>query len=163
MKKRRKGRVREFEQAEMRRSMESMQRERRESRQPEPELEPEMPVTYRKNKKVRINKGRIILTVIVIVLIAVVGMSIKNVFDLRAEQKQLQHEQKLLLQEKEALKEELKNVNDLDYIEEQARIQLRMIKPGEILYITESTLKENLKAGGDNTESNEDDSNSEDN
>jgi len=160
MKKRRRGRVREFEQAGMRRSMETMQRERRESRQPEPE--PEIPVTYRKNKKVRINKGRIILTVIVVVLIAVVGMSIKNVFDLRAEQKKLQHEQKLLLQEKEALKEELKNVNDLDYIEEQARIQLRMIKPGEILYITESTLKDNIKAGKSNTENDEDDNNSED-
>ena len=30
---------------------------------------------------------------------------------------------------------ELKNVNELDYIEEQARKQLKMIKPGEVLYV----------------------------
>ena len=54
----------------------------------------------------------------------------------------------------QSLKEELKNVNDLDYIEEQARIQLRMIKPGEILYITDDDLKENKQEGnGDGQQS----------
>ena len=46
--------------------------------------------------------------------------------------------QKELNDEKAALQEELKNVNDLDYIEEQARNQLKLIKPGEILYILEN-------------------------
>lgn len=75
------------------------------------------------------------MTVIVVVLIAVVGVSIKNVFDLRAEQDELRAKNKQLASEKASLKEELKNVNDYDYIEEQARIQLKLIRPGEILYV----------------------------
>ena len=87
-------------------------------------------------------------------MIAVVGMSVKNIFDLRAEQEELKQQKKNLLQEEQSLKEELKNVNDLDYIEEQARIQLRMIKPGEILYITDDDLKENKQEGnGDGQQS----------
>lgn len=126
MKKRRKGRIREFERERDGKSLEEYRRERRQSVSAQ---------TTPKKKKVRINRGRIALTVIVLVLIAVVGMSIKNAFDLRAEQQELAATQKKLNSQKAALEEELKNVNDLDYIEEQARIQLRLIKPGEILYI----------------------------
>ena len=138
MKKRRKGRIREFERS----SMQKTDGKDRSSRQ--------MPTGSEsggsgrpKKKKMKINRGRLILTAIVLVLIAVVGMSVKNIFDLRAEQEELKEQKKNLLQEEQSLKEELKNVNDLDYIEEQARIQLRMIKPGEILYITEDDLREN--------------------
>lgn len=129
MKKRRKGRIREFEREKDGKSLEEYRRERQQhAREAAAQAAP-------RKKKVRINKGRIALTVIVLVLIAVVGVSVKNVFDLRAEQQQLTETQKELASEKAALEEELKNVNDLDYIEEQARIQLRLIKPGEILYI----------------------------
>ncbi len=75
------------------------------------------------------------LTVIVTVLIAVVGVSVKNIFSLRLEQKELQAANSQLTAEKASLKDELKNVNDEEYIEEQARIQLKLIKPGEVLYI----------------------------
>lgn len=105
--------------------------------------------TVRKKKRVKLNQGRLILTVIVVILIAVVGMSIKNVFDLRAEQKNLQEENQNLLQQQDALKAELDNVNDLEYIEEQARIQLRMIKPGEILFVLD---KEQDKDNHDGTD-----------
>ncbi len=126
MKKRRKGRVREFERERDGKSLEEYRRERHQNVSAQ---------TTPRKKKVRINRGRIVLTVIVLVLIAVVGVSIKNVFDLRAEQQELAAAQKKLNSQKAALEEELKNVNDLEYIEEQARIQLRLIKPGEILYI----------------------------
>ncbi len=126
MKKRTKGRVREFEQAKMTQP-DRQQKIQEESRK----------TGNTAGKSVRINKTRIIMTVIVIILIAVVGMSVKTVFDLRAEQSDLKEQNKALLAEKSALSEELKNVNDKEYIEEQARIQLKLIKPGEILYILE--------------------------
>ena len=98
MKKRKKGRVKQFADAEVRKS------------------ETESTAgTVRKKKRVKVNQGRLILTVIVVILIAVVGMS----------------------------------VNDLEYIEEQARIQLRMIKPGEILFVLD---KEQDKDNNDGTD-----------
>lgn len=148
MKKRRKGRIREFERSGM-----QMPDENRSSRQMQSAGESGVSCTPKK-KKMKINRGRLILTAIVLVMIAVVGMSVKNIFDLRAEQEELKQQKKILLQEEQSLKEELKNVNDLDYIEEQARIQLRMIKPGEILYITDDDLKENKQEGnGDGQQS----------
>lgn len=78
-------------------------------------------------------------------LIIAVGMSVKNIFDLRAEQKELTEINHKLAEEKNQLKEELKNVNDYDYIEEQARIQLKLIKPGEIMYILEDDVPEEDK------------------
>ena len=121
MKKRTKGRLQEFEQSSTQKDLEEFREERRKS--------------TKKKKRIRINRVRIVVTVIVVVLIAVVGMSLKNVFDLRAEQKALHEKNKQLGSEKASLKEELKNVNDYDYIEEQARIQLKLIRPGEILYV----------------------------
>lgn len=121
MKKRTKGRIQEFEQSNTQRDLEEFREERK--------------TKVKKKKRVRINKVRIVVTVIVLVLIAVVGVSVKNVFDLRAEQKALRETNKQLASEKASIKEELKNVNDYDYIEEQARIQLKLIRPGEILYV----------------------------
>lgn len=102
--------------------------------------------TSRKTKKrVRVNKGRVFLIALSFVLIIAVGVSIKNIFDLRTEQKELTEINHKLAEEKNQLKEELKNVNDYDYIEEQARIQLKLIKPGEILYILDEELPEKDK------------------
>lgn len=77
------------------------------------------------------------MTVIVIFLVAVLGVSIKNIFMLQAEKKALTEEKESLTLEKESLQDELENVSDTEYIEEQARIQLKLIKPGETLYILE--------------------------
>ena len=56
-------------------------------------------------------------------------------FTLHIEKSHLEKTQKELEQKKDDLTAELKNVNELDYIEEQARKQLKMIKPGEVLYV----------------------------
>ena len=121
MRKKSKGRVQRFEE----------QNQRVEERH---EDEIKQPVRKKPAKKVRINGGRMALTIIV-VLILVLLMSVKGIFTLRAEQKELKAQNEALLLEKEALKDELENVSDKEYIEEQARIQLKLIKPGEILYI----------------------------
>ena len=47
----------------------------------------------------------------------------------------LQIEQEELKKERDELKEEAKNVKSLDYIEQQARKQLHLVLPGEILYV----------------------------
>lgn len=134
-----KGRIREFERSTQNKTVEDYRRERE-----------EIAARPKKKKKVKINRSKIVLTAIVIVLIAVLGLSMRNVFQLRAEQKELLEKQQELTAEKETLKNELENINDLEYIEEQARMQLRMIKPGEILFITEDKNKDSDEDEEDN-------------
>jgi cell division protein FtsB len=74
---------------------------------------------------------------VVIILAVVVGMSVKNVLELSYEQHQLKMENASLKEKKAALEREFENINDKNYIEEQARKQLNMVKPGEIVYIIE--------------------------
>lgn len=74
---------------------------------------------------------------IVVILAVFVGMSVKNVLELTLEQHQLKKENASLKEKKAALEKEFENINDKDYIEEQARKQLNMVKPGEIVYIIE--------------------------
>lgn len=125
MKRKTKGRIQRFE--------EKMQNQEEYKNSDVPMQERRKP-----RKKIRINHGRMAMTVIVVLLIAVLGMSVKNIFVLQAEKRALTAEKEALLLEKESLQDELKNVSDTDYIEEQARIQLKLIKPGEILYILEN-------------------------
>ena len=93
-----------------------------------------MAATKRKRKK-KINPIRIFVVAVMAVLIVFCGYSVKNIIDLHAEQNELRAKNAELTQKKEDLIAELKNVNDLGYIEEQARKQLKMIRPGEVLYV----------------------------
>ncbi|NLD11168.1 MAG: hypothetical protein GX671_05400 [Clostridiales bacterium] len=94
-----------------------------------------MGARQKRRKKFRVNKLRLVLVAVIIALIVAMGLSIKNVMDLRQEQAQLKQTNVSLKDRKAQLETELKNVNNLNYIEEQARIQLKLIKPGEVLYV----------------------------
>lgn len=133
--KRRKGRVDSFAQAASGPEKAVREEHRQQARQ------------KKTKNKVKVNKMKLTFTVIVVVMIAVVGVSVGNIFSLRAEQKELEKTRQELLSEKATLKEELENVNDIEYIEEQARMQLKLIKPGEILYILEEDAKKADKDG----------------
>lgn len=89
----------------------------------------------------RINHLRMGIFAVVIILAFVVGMSVKNVLELSYEQHQLKQENASLKEKKAALEREFENINDKNYIEEQARKQLNMVKPGEIVYIIEEDRK----------------------
>ena len=95
----------------------------------------------RKKKKIRINIGRMIVVAVVIVLIGVTSFSVKRIVALKIEQNQLRREQASL----KAKKEKLKHIDSESYIEEQARKQLNMIKPGEIIYMIEKDKSKNKK------------------
>ena len=104
----------------------------------------------RRNRIRRLNHIRIAIFIVVIVLFVVVTMSIKNVLDLTLEQHELKQENQELQEKKAALEEEFENINDKNYIEKQAREQLNMVKPGEIVYILEEeNKKENGRDGED--------------
>ena len=100
-------------------------------------------------KKKRINPGRLILTVIIVVLIFFAAISVKNIVSLHVEKNELEEENARLEEEKDRLQNELENADDPEYIEEQARQQLRMVMPGEVLYIIEEE-GEKAKASAEN-------------
>ena len=82
-----------------------------------------------------------------IIAIIVVAIYAYNIVAVELYQNQVEAENLALTNQKIKLQEELKNVSDPKYIEQQARTQLRMIFPGEILYVLPEKAEEN---DGDN-------------
>lgn len=77
----------------------------------------------------------IIYTAIIAVIIAVVGLSAFNIISLKKEQIEVGQKQQELEDIKAEKEEKLRHLNDPDYIEEQARTQLRLVLPGETIYV----------------------------
>ena len=89
-----------------------------------------------KSKKVYLYFGVIAILLIIICIYAYKVVSVELY------QGEIEAERNRLLAEKEKLEAELKNVTDLQYIEQQARTQLKMIYPGEVLYILPEEVEE---------------------
>lgn len=81
--------------------------------------------------------SRLLFRVVIVVLVCVTALSIRKIVILKIEQSELKEQQKALKEKRTKLKNELKNIDNKNYIEEQARKQLNMVKPGEILYMIE--------------------------
>ena len=106
----------------------------------------------RKKSRRKVSALNIAYWVIVVALIVTIGFVIKNIISLHMEKNRLEKQEQELLNTKEELNAELKNVDDLEYIEEQARKLLKMIKPGEVLYVLEG---DNPTSGQDNEQQTE--------
>ena len=70
-----------------------------------------------------------------LILLILVGFSVGNIIVLKHDLHTAQKEQEQYIEEKAQLQEDLKEIDDLQNLEEQARDQMRLIKPGETLYI----------------------------
>ena len=89
----------------------------------------------------RRNRRRLVILAIFIVLCVVIGLvgkSVVNLVQLEGEKKEREAELEKLQQEIEKDQATLEQVNSDEYIEQQARSELRMIKEGEVLYIINS-------------------------
>jgi len=89
------------------------------------------------------NQNRLLYFGVIIIALVVIVIYAYNVVALEIYQSQVDAENQKLTQQKHKLEEELKNVQDPKYIEQQARTQLKMIFPGEILYVLPEKTKEN--------------------
>lgn len=78
------------------------------------------------------NRRNVIIVAVVLLLLAA---SVRNIVKLELENRRLKNKQKELIEQRKELKIELKNVNSKEYIEEQARKQLRLVDPDEILFV----------------------------
>lgn len=78
----------------------------------------------------------IVIAAIVLIVVGVLfSKSLFQIIELRAEKEEAQLKLDELIEKIERLEEEKKKVTSDEYIEQQAREQLRMIYPGEVLYI----------------------------
>ncbi|MEE3362631.1 MAG: septum formation initiator family protein [Anaerovoracaceae bacterium] len=88
------------------------------------------------DKHAKMTRERAILyTVVICIVAALIAWSGIRIYKVESEKAALLQEQQQLTKEKKELREELKKVNDLDYIENQARDKLKMVMPGETLYV----------------------------
>jgi len=96
----------------------------------------------KRKRRQRTNRIRAVILVIFLIAAGVVGYYVKTVIGLSAEQHSLKQENAELKEKKKALEAELRSINENSYIEEQARKQLNMVMPGEVVYIIEEKNKE---------------------
>lgn len=108
-----------------------------------------IPGSEKKKKLLRPeNKKRLFFVAIIFVFLFA---SVKNVVRLELENRRLQRQNKELKETRRELRLELKNANSKEYIEEQARKQLRLVNPDEILFVfpNEKSDKDNSGDGNE--------------
>lgn len=100
--------------------------------------------------RARVKAGRrkktIVYAVIILCIIAAIGTSIMQIVKLKAEYKEAEQTNQQLQQQKEELEQQVEDSGDKKFIEEEAREQLRMVKPGETVYIVPNN-EDNTVAG----------------
>ena len=79
-------------------------------------------------------RNRLITFLIIIVILISAGYSVYKIGVLQMDKHRLDDENIDLRREKALLEEELKNVQDHEYVEEEAREKLNLIMPGEVIY-----------------------------
>ena len=93
----------------------------------------------RSAEKTRVKAGRrkkhITYAVIIFAIIAAIGLSAINIISLKAEYKEAEQQHQQLLEQKAEMEQQLKDSKKDKYIEDEARQQLRMVKPGETVFI----------------------------
>lgn len=92
-------------------------------------------VTTSTRRKAKNTRRRILYLLIIAVILAAISIQGVKIYSLAKEKEALKEVQYNLIKEKARLEEELTNVNSAEYVEQQAREQLKLIMPGEILYI----------------------------
>ena len=112
-------------------------RRRRRERQAAKNAEPEEqsvrgPGSYRHRAKKR--RIKLVYVIIVIVAVIAVGFSACNLISLKAQEREVLKQQQQLKDEKAKLEKELERADDPEYVEKEAREQLKLIMPGEKLY-----------------------------
>lgn len=82
----------------------------------------------------RINWVRLVGTVVLVAFLVMGGLSVKNILDLKEEEEDLKERNLQLLQIKEELLMTMENVNSEEFIEEQARRELKLVKGNELVF-----------------------------
>lgn len=75
------------------------------------------------------------IALVMVLVIVLMGATVFKIVSLNKERIDTRKQQEELIKEKKDLQQQLDSINDPENLEKQARDQLRLIKPGEILYM----------------------------
>ena len=119
------------------------QRERREERMQKHEYK--VKVTNPARQKRARNRRRTVLVLVLFVAVAAgfAMRAVQKMISLSQERVQVQAQLDALEKRRSELENELLQVNSDEYVEQQARSQLHMIRPGEVLYIVPNNTEYN--------------------
>lgn len=118
-------------------------------------------IEQRRRKSVGRKRRRKALSLIVFIAVFAMLASMfgKDIIRLKAENRALKKQQLALEMQRDELQEELKVTNSQDYIREQAKKQLNLLNPGEILFTFD---EEEPEENAENAEESKDTEKSED-
>ena len=88
-----------------------------------------------KSRKSRVRRKRRTVILAILVFAALLTMCGREIVRLKAENLSLKRQHAQLEAERDRLTKELANVGNKEYVKDQARKQLRLLDPGEILFI----------------------------
>ena len=83
-------------------------------------------------------RNRVIVVLVSVILVFFLSLSVFDILKLKAEERDALKKQEQLKAKQEQLKEDLKDVDSEENIEDQAREKLKLTKPGETIYIPDS-------------------------
>ena len=91
------------------------------------------------------NRRRIMMASFIAAIFALLFIIVFNIVSLKKEQHEVKLEKEALEREKAQLSKELEQIDQPENIEQQARDQLRLVKPGETLYLFPDEMTEDNK------------------
>ena len=99
------------------------------------ELAARIEARRRLTKRSNTRKKRRTTVMIILVFAVLLTMCSREIVKLKAQNYELQKQHAQLEQERDRLTKELGRVGDKEYIKEQARKQLKLLDPGEIMFV----------------------------
>ena len=109
------------------------------------ELAARIEARRRQRRRKRVRRKRLTVLCIILIFALLFTLCGREIFRLKAENYALRKQQEELKAERDRLQEELKKVDDKEYIKDQARRQLRLLNPGEIMFMFGDEEEENGK------------------
>ena len=104
---------------------------------PEEDFEARTEERRRQTRAKQVRKKRLTVLAMVLVFAFLATMCGKDIIRLKAENRALKKQQIALQKERDELKAELESTSEQEYIRDQARKQLRLLNPGELLFMFE--------------------------
>ena len=99
------------------------------------ELDAKIKERRRRHRANQARKKRLTVLIMVLAFALLATMCGKDIVRLKAENVALKRQQAALKKERDELKAELESTSEQEYIRDQARKQLRLLNPGELLFV----------------------------